>query len=340
MKKVTKIIFSAIAILAAGAIAFGAAMAVKYGGERASQSAEETVPAEKQADKSSNILFLGMDREAGLCDVIMLVNVNFTDNSAAIAHIPRDTYAAYTENSYKKLNGAYNALGGAAQTAEFLEGAMGIDIDHYLCTDLDTLVAAVDAVGGVDVDLPCDMLYKDPAQGLYIDLKKGLQHLDGALAEKFLRFRSSYAEGDLGRIDAQKMFMAAFFDRIAEEFSPALAVKLAAVAENVETDLSVADMLSFGVQTLDMDKERIWMLTLPGADLVATESGASYYVLSRSANAEIMEKYFGGSSDFDRDEVFLNTKYKSFGDAYREYTEYTPESLGEIAENGIKIEIK
>ena len=340
MKKTTKIIFSVIAAVAAVAIAFGAVVALRYGDGHAAGSVMETASSGRQSERASNILFLGTDREAGLCDVMMLVNVNYTDGSVTVAQIPRDTYAAYTDKSYKKLNGAYNSLGGAEQTARFLEGAMGIRIDHYICIGLDTLVAVVDAVGGVDVELPCDMLYKDPEQGLYIDLKKGRQHLDGALAEKFIRFRAAYAQGDLGRIDAQKMFMAALFSKLAEDLSPALTLKLCKAAENVETDLGVADMLSIGVQALDMDKQRIRLLTLPGEELVATESGASYYVLSRAANEEIMERYFGRSADFDREEVFLNNDYKSFGDAYRKYTEYDAQSLEDITENGIKIQIK
>ena len=340
MKKAIKKIFAAAAVLAAGAIVFCAVLAIRGSDVKDTDGASESTVFDSITDKSANILFLGTDRAAGLCDVMMLVNVNFTDNSVTVAQIPRDTYAAYTEGSYKKLNGAYNSLGGARQTADFLSGAMGIDIDQYVCIGLDTLVAVVDAIGGVDVELPCDMRYADSAQGLYIDLKKGVQHLDGELAEKFLRFRSAYAEGDLGRIDAQKIFMAALFSRIADEFSPALALKLSAAAENVETDMSIADMLSIGVQTLDMDREDMILLTLPGEHVVAEESGASYYVLSSPATAEIMQRYFGGKDGFDSGHKFLNGKYKSFEDAYRKYTEYDADSLKGIAENGIKIEIK
>ncbi len=340
MKKTIKKIFAAVAVLAAGVIVFCVVLAIRNTDGEDAQGKSESTLSDSASKNFANILFLGTDRAAGLCDVMMLVNVNFTSDSVTVAQIPRDTYAAYTENSYKKLNGAYNSLGGAEQTASFLEGAMGISIDHYVCIGLDTLVAVVDTIGGVDVELPCDMRYSDSAQGLYIDLKKGVQHLDGALAEKFLRFRSAYAEGDLGRIDAQKIFMAALFSRLADEFSPALALKLTAVAENVETDLSIADMLSIGVQTLDMDRERMILLTLPGEHVVATESGASYYVLSSPATAEIMQRYFGGKGGFDNGQKFLNGNYKSFEDAYRKYREYDAESLKDIAENGIKIEIK
>ena len=123
-------------------------------------------------DVRLNILVMGKDDSSGLCDVLMLASYNLTDSSVGIVQIPRDTYAEYTSSSYKKLNGAYASLGGAARTAEFLSGALGIDIHHYVCINLRTLGALVDAIGGVDIELPCDMRYSDAEQGLYINLKK------------------------------------------------------------------------------------------------------------------------------------------------------------------------
>ena len=341
-KHVKRLIIAIVALALGGAFFFGVILAniredAKKEG-RNDMSADAAVT--EAEDDSRNILVLGMDRQAGLCDVMMLVNVNFTSNKATVAQIPRDTYAEYTDGSYKKLNGAYNTLGGADKVAEFLGNAMGIEIDHYVCVGLDTLGAAVDAVGGVDVKLPCDMFYRDPAQGLYIDLDAGLQHLDGALAEQFVRFRSAYVEGDLGRIDAQKLFLAAFFEKVAEELSPALAVKLASAADSVETDLSISDMLSMGVRSIGFGAEGISLVTLPGEEAVATESGAWYYVLSKRANAEIMAEYFGADGDFDGEGVFLNPDYKSFGDIYRGYSAYELTDIGEVAEKGINIQIK
>ena len=286
-----------------------------------------------------NVLLLGTDKEASLCDVIMLANIDCDKNCVTIAQIPRDTYANYTDNSYKKLNGAYNSLGGAKETASFLEGALGIKIDHYICVGLDTVRAMVDAVGGVDINIPFDMKYCDPEQDLYIDIKKGANHLDGALAEQFLRFRSAYLQGDIGRIDAQKIFVAAFLEKISSCFSPAVAVKLAGAAEGIETDMSVADIMSLGVQALDMKGDSINILTLAGSEVTATQSGASYYVLSRPSCEEIMQKYFGGA-EFDKEKILLNKGYTTFKKAYFDRVEYTVLPIEKIKEEGLQIQIK
>jgi LCP family protein required for cell wall assembly len=343
LKKSVKKIIIAISVLALGAAIFFGIAQVSARPVRESNGktvATDVKTADKTRDDFKNILVLGTDRQAGLCDVMMLVNVNFTKNRATVAHIPRDTYAKYTDGSYKKLNGAYNTLGGARQAADFLSDAMGLEIHHYVCVGLDTVAEVVDAVGGVDVRLPCDMSYRDPEQGLYIDLKKGVRHLDGALAEKFVRFRSSYVQGDLGRIDAQKLFLAAFFEKISSELSPALILKLTEAARGVETDLAVSDLLSMGVRCLGMDGGDVGFVTLPGREAVATESGAWYYVLSRASAEELMTSYFNAEDSFDKKGVFFNGQYKSFADIYDGYEQYSVTELDDIAKNGIDIQIK
>ena len=173
-----------------------------------------------------NVLVMGTDRQASLCDVMMLVSIDKAENTVVAVQIPRDTYAGYTSGNYKKLNGAYNSLGGAEQTAAWLADAFGIRIDHYVCVCLDTVRRAVDAIGGVDVDIPCDMVYSDPEQGLYIKLDAGKTHLDGEGAEQFLRFRYSYVDGDVARLDAHKIFLSALYKKMARDMTPSLLIKL------------------------------------------------------------------------------------------------------------------
>ena len=321
-----------------GVMFFGIARLIYPDSEQGDVTAGGT-SASKQSGGAVNILFLGMDREASLCDVIMIANIDFDKNSVTIAQIPRDTYADYTDNSYKKLNGVYNSLGGAKEVADFLEGALGVKIDHHICIGLETVRAMVDAVGGVDVNVPCDMTYCDPGQDLYIYIKSGINHLDGELAEQFLRFRSDYVQGDIGRMDAHKIFVSAFIEKICSSFSPTLAMSLASAIEGVETDMSVADIMSIGVQVIDMRDDKINILTLAGRDVVATQSGASYYVLSRPSCEEIMKKYFGGTG-FDKNKVLLNKRYQSFKDAYFNRVEYTVLPISKIRKDGIDIQIK
>lgn len=323
MKKQIKSIFitATVVLLAAAAVAVSFAASHSRRARVVFRETVVEVEAEPQ-DDMMNILFLGTDREAGLCDVMMLINVNRTDSTATVAQIPRDTYARYTDGSYKKLNGAYRTLGGASEAADFLADAFGIRIDHYVCIDLDTLCDVVDAMGGVDIELPIDMRYSDPEQGLFIELKKGMTHLDGKLAEQFIRFRSGYADGDIGRMDAQKLFMAAVFSKLTDSFSPVMAARLAAAADGVETDLGIGDLLEIGAYVLEMNADGVAMLTLAGEQAVATRSGASYYVLSAVSCELIMTEHFGGNGKFDAGGVFLNSDYETFVSIYGSEREY------------------
>ena len=79
--------------------------------------------------------------------------------------------------------------GNIEQTSKEIERLMGFRPDKYVIVNFDGIAAIVDAIGGVDYDVPFDMKYDDPSQNLHIDLKKGQQPLDGKQIVGFLRWR-------------------------------------------------------------------------------------------------------------------------------------------------------
>lgn len=334
MKKIRNTLLITIAVVMVGVVSAAVAITAYTPAVKNVYNIEDRGQ-DPKTENVENILFLGMDREAGLTDVMMLIGVNKDTGSITLLQIPRDTYAEYTDGSYKKLNGAYKSLGGAKEVAEFLADSWGIEIDRYMCIGLDTFGAVVDALGGVDIELPSDMKYSDPAQGLYIDLKAGKQTLDGKTAQHFVRFRSDYANGDLGRIDAQKLFMSAFFRTLCDKISPVTATRLLAVAEGVETNMGGSDMVELCTDALDIGSNGIAFVTLPGKEVTATVSGASYYVVSAPSAAELTELYFGRKKEFDSERKFLNEGYDSFKLVYENYVEYGVCSVSDILRDGI-----
>ncbi len=76
----------------------------------------------------------------------------------------------------KKINAAYGmdtgGAGNIVQTSKEIERLMGFRPDKYVIVNFDGIAAIVDAIGGVDYDVPFDMKYDDPSQNLHIDLKK------------------------------------------------------------------------------------------------------------------------------------------------------------------------
>lgn len=217
------------------------------------------------------ILVAGSDATSGLCDVLMLVSIDRSTGEVFVLQIPRDTYAKYTEKSYRKLNGAYAELGGMTGLSEFLSSALGVQIDRTLHLSPSAFRTIVDALGGVEIELPRDLDYEDPAQGLSIHLRAGKQTLNGAEAEQFVRYRAGYAQGDLDRLDAQKIFLSALFTKLSG-LGTFEATRLAmSLRGEVDGNFDAADILSLSRELLSISSERVFFVTAPGAAVTATQ---------------------------------------------------------------------
>lgn len=264
-----------------------------------------------------NFLFVGYDKAAGLTDVNMLAQFDTNTGAINIIQMPRDTYARYNsrEGSYHKMNGALGYFERDLEDlANFLEKNLCIKIDYYGSINLVAFRNIVDIIGGVEMYVPRDMKYEDPEQGLYINLKKGYQTLDGKKAEQFVRFRSGYVNADIGRTDAQKLFMTAFMKKFIDSISVSMLTQVGTeVLKHVETNLTLNEFIYFGTKVLSLDLDKLTMMTLPGNSVREYKTtGTWYYVLSRSAMLDSINKYLNvygrdiPDSIFDPDKMFTN----------------------------------
>ena len=266
-----------------------------------------------------NILVMGKDRAAGLTDVMMIASLDTERHEVQLLQIPRDTYAAYTSANYKKINGAYAKLGGEGARS-FLAQNMGIDLDHYVVVDLDVLGEMVDMMGGVRMNVPADMDYDDPDQNLHIHLKAGEQVLNGEMAQMFVRFRSGYALADVGRMDAQKLFLSSLAKGAKQNLNVAETVNLVCRCfGKIKTDMGLDDCISCAKALRRVELSDMHMTTLPGASArTGGKSGAWYYILNRDATATLLEQSMGGKrTAFDPKEVFTNRQKAAFDEIYR-----------------------
>lgn len=291
-------------------------------GDRRGDASEVSATARRRGVE--NILICGKDRASGLCDVIIVARLDTSNHSASLVQIPRDTYAAYTEKDYRKLNGAPTSLGGVRGLADFLSRTLGVPIDHYALVDLDCIGDTVDAIGGVTLTVPTDMDYEDKSQDLSIHLKAGRQTLDGDLAEQFLRFRSGYASADLGRLDAQKLFLSAFLSEVKENCTlPTIIRIVRTLYGRVETDLTLGDCIRLASVGMKLSPERLTMETLPGeAARTNGDSGAWYYILHRDAAFDTVNRLLNLSESplsparFDPEGRFTSEAYPHFDAIY------------------------
>jgi len=122
-------------------------------------------------------------------------------------------------------------------------------------------VDIIDAMGGVYYDVPVDMKYFDPTQNLTINVSKGYQLLDGYNAMGVFRFRSGYANADLGRIEVQQDFLASVASQMISLGNiPNLGKIVDIISSRVDTNLSAANIAYFARQFLkcDMGYKLFW----------------------------------------------------------------------------------
>ena len=257
---------------------------------RAPQS-EAALSARKKG--CATILVAGTDEGGYRTDSMLLLNIDRTEKAIHLVSIPRDTLI-YCEYSVPKINSAYGwAGGGEAGMQELLlrvSEIIGFEPDGYAVVDLSVFEQLVDLMGGITFDVPVDMHYSDPTQGLNIDLQAGTQRLNGEQAMQVARFRSGYATADLGRIEVQRALVSA---AIRQWVSPKGAIHLPQavklVADHTNTDLSTRNLLWLAESFLLCSRSDIRSATLPG--YAANFSSGSYYVLDAAGVADIVNQY-------------------------------------------------
>ena len=238
---------------------------------------------------NKTILVMGTDNAGLRTDVLMLGFINGRKKSIDVVSIPRDTQVKIGSRYYK-INSAY-AIGQEEQTIETVENLLGVEIDGYVKFSFETFRETIDAIGGVDFDVPQDMFYEDPYQDLYIDLKAGPQHLNGGEAEGLVRYRR-YPTGDEGRIAVQQEFIK---EIIRQKANPLIFFRLPAIMstleKHIDTSLSGKDVTELAGVALRSGTKGFNTYQLPGS--ARMQYGASYYICDKYQTAELISQITG-----------------------------------------------
>ncbi len=240
----------------------------------------------------STILLCGTDEDGTRTDTILLLTLDRNEGSVRLLSIPRDTYApAYV---VPKINSAYGAVGGGEkgmeQLMEQVKNVIGFLPDGYALVDLGAFVEAVDLLGGLDFDVPMDMDYDDPDQNLFIHLRAGEQHLTGEQLMWVVRFRSGYANADIGRTEVQRAVLkTAMKQWLRPKTLAALPGLWRIYQENLTTDLSVRNIVWIARVLLKSMGGDMEANVLPGYAAMAGD--ASVYMVDSYAASAILPDY-------------------------------------------------
>ncbi|MCQ2559445.1 MAG: LCP family protein [Clostridia bacterium] len=243
------------------------------------------------------VLLLGTDARASdggkmtRADTIMLACLNTEKQQLALYSIPRDTYVYIPGYGYDKIN-ATTVYGGTKLCMEVVSNLVGVEVEDYVLIDYGGFEAAVDALGGVTLNVEEDMYHYDPEEnGIYtINLKAGLQHLDGNKALQYVRYRT-YELGDIARASTQQRFLVALYDQL---FSSGSILKLpdlvSSLSTNLKTSLSFKEMYQLASTGASMENLNIATQTLPGTFMDL--DGISYWKVNRSVACQALIDIF------------------------------------------------
>lgn len=233
-------------------------------------AAHTTAPSNTQGDFARRplcytFLLAASDQASANADTIMVLTYDAEEQTAGLVSIPRDTLV---DRRFPKINAVYHD--GVEALRDEVSQMLGIPIDYYICVDVEGFVQVVDAVGGIDFDVPIHMAYDDPLQNLHIHFEPGMQHINGKEALAICRLRKNsdgtmaYPDSDIGRTRTQQQILTSIAKKLLE--NPQKVLEYIEIwNENVVTNLKAEHTAWFVSSLLDFPLDTgLSFETLPG----------------------------------------------------------------------------
>ncbi|MEE0944006.1 MAG: LCP family protein [Clostridia bacterium] len=267
------------------------------------------MPVDKATGKA-NVLLLGVDEDGLRTDTIIVASYDLDNSKINMLSVPRDT-RMYIGKNWQKINGAYSLSKngkkkGAQGTIEAVSRLTGIPINYYVEFSCEAFRNTIDALGGVEFNVPQRMYYQDPVQDLDINLQPGLQLLDGDKAEQLIRFRK-YPGGDIDRVNMQQQFIKALAE---QKLNIGIIKKLddiyTSLKNDIKTNVTVGDVIKYIPNLKELTSEDITMYQLPG-DFSGPEYTASYWLADMTELKSLIETVFG----YDATNIMTGVKGKT-----------------------------
>lgn len=253
----------------------------------------------------------GVDQDEKLTDVIIVACFDKNTRKITALSIPRDTYVTLSDDLYMEMRSeghsaprtmkinAVHSWGeedGNKYITEELEEMLGIpQISFFITVNVEAFQKIVDDIGGITIDVPQDMYYNDAQQGLYINLKQGVQTLDGYNAMCLVRYRH-YTNGDVDRVQVQQLFLNTLLEKAlsTETILKNINNYVETFLTYVQTNMTVTDALKYTPFFPVLKADSLVMATLPGG-LRAGDSG--YFINSDYTEKLVDILFYDGDGD-------------------------------------------
>ncbi|HZG54979.1 LCP family protein [Paenibacillus sp.] len=270
-------------------------------GAAVADNVEYEEPPKWEGTERVNILLLGGDsrglgaHEIPRSDTMMIASIDPVTKKAHLFSLLRDTYVRIPGHGSNRINTAI-VLGGPKLAMQTASQLTGLDIQYYVYTDFEGFVQLIDEIGGIEFEVEKDMHYTSRADGpeYDINLKAGLQTLDGREALQYVRFRQD-ALSDFARTERQRSLMTAVAQKLQTTSSLwKLPRILAAIDPYIESNLSVAEMIKLGALGFEAKANEVAGVQVPPAELLREETvgGASVLTVEPSRLKRYIEELF------------------------------------------------
>ena len=242
-----------------------------------------------------NILLLGSDTRSGSeaaqvsgsrADSIMLMHIPADGKGVYLVSIMRDTWVNIPGYGSAKINAALN-YGGISLQVATVENLVGVKIDHVAEIEFEGFKSLVNAVGGVDVQVPFAFTSN------VWTFTPGVMHMNGSAALTFVRERYSFADGDYQRVRNQRAFLRGLYSTMKAKGALSNVASFQSAVESlagymrVDSGLNAMQIAQLAAPVLTSGDTSMHMTTLPNAGPGWSYDGQSIVLVNQAANAQL-----------------------------------------------------
>ncbi len=255
--------------------------------------------------KRINVLLLGIDARQGetmaRSDSMILASCDPKSDQVSLLSLPRDTRVLIPGHAFDKINSA-SVYGGPELSMKVVSSLLGVQVKNYVIANFSGFKDIVDTLGGVTLDVEQNMYHEDEEEDLGINLKKGVQRLNGDKALQYVRYRD-YELGDIDRTKQQQKFLMALGKEMLQPSTIAKLPKLIPeINRYIKTNLGVSDMVKMASAMKNIENYNMVAQTLPGRPIEI--DGGSYWGVDPTEAKQTVAKLFSGEIVTD---LVLNT---------------------------------
>lgn len=260
----------------------------------------------------TNIALFGLDSrkqgqyDRGLSDVIMIASINNKTKEVRLVSIYRDTYLSIGGGKYGKANTAYSK-GGAKQAVQMLNANLDLNIKEYVCVDWAAVTEAIDALGGVEIEITAEEVKHinnylwevDVMVGTQSQAVKapGLQTLTGTQATTYARIRKT-AGSDFKRTSRQRIVLEAMLNKAKQADMKTLLAICDVVFDDIATSLTLTEIATLvkDVQKYEIGTTTGFPFEITGKQLA--DAGDAVVPIGLEDDVQKLHQYLFGADGY------------------------------------------